>query len=109
MKPSETLAKARELLEDPSRWTRHYYARNKYGDPSSDIQRGTCWCAIGALLKVRGVNSLIEVYGLQKDVNYLDQAARCRVSVFNDDPDTTHTDILRLFDKAIELAKENGE
>jgi hypothetical protein len=38
---------AREVENDPSRWTQHAVAKDKDGIPVEKIHTATCWCAMG--------------------------------------------------------------
>jgi hypothetical protein len=73
------LKKIRKLLEDPSRWTKGSYHKRDYGVDS--------YCLMGAKKAVCD----LDLYHLFGDwpIN------------FNDDPDTTHNDILMFLDNCI--------
>lgn len=54
----ETLRAVRELLSDPSRWTRGAYARDAEGNyANASGPNAVCWCAVGAFEKVTGYKS----------------------------------------------------
>jgi len=80
-------------------WTRGCLARDANGrevDPVSD--QATCWCVIGAIDSVTG-NENNASHGA---VTVLDSALEGReIADFNDDPATTQTDVIALFDRAI--------
>lgn len=57
MKASEVVFKAVDLIADPRNWTRRAYARDEEGfeiEPNSGS--AVCFCAIGAMLHVTGLN-----------------------------------------------------
>lgn len=97
----EQLRTARELLSDPTKWTRGEYARDRYGDavPSAHAE-AVCWCAYGALDRA-GAGQ----FGDARE--YLRGAADKLFDSFpacvNDEQG--HADVLRMYDRAIELAE----
>lgn len=120
MKLDETLLKAADMIGDQKDWTQGTYARNKKGlpVPYSDA-KSVCFCASGAIAKVSGVrdpsgeyspavvewqdrvsrlNRRLEEYGFQP---YLGQGSK--IAQFNDDPNTTHDQVLQLL---LETAEE---
>ncbi|MDH7796410.1 MULTISPECIES: hypothetical protein [unclassified Beijerinckia] len=98
----------RDLLSTPSAWTQDAFARDRDGDIcTSDHPTAVCWCLDGAAAKV----------GLLDDDDEGRYAA-IRVILtrsvptnhggyvgFNDDPNTTHDDVMSLLNKAIEAAQ----
>jgi hypothetical protein len=106
-KPSEALRAARELLSDPKRWTKFSMAKNaKKIDVSPFSDEAVCFCSLGALERVS------DCPVTQGDASYkhLKKGAnRGWVDTWNDDPDTTHRDIIKGFDLAIALAEEVGQ
>lgn len=96
----EILVAARELLSDEKRWTKEYYARDAAGEgvnPSS--KRAVCWCLVGAMRK-SPIGKLHQEVGLDLIHSVVDG----HIAGFNDDPNTTHADVLRVLDAAIEKA-----
>lgn len=103
MTPLEILTGARELLSDRGRWTKRSYARDERGLGCSSLAKdAVCWCAAGAILRTAQHDAAIEeAWKLAYDevpngVNGF--------MTYNDRLDTTHADILALFDRAIEKA-----
>ena len=103
------LSRARELIEDPVNWVQGPYAVDDYGQPvDHDDPEACAWCALGAIWAVsdwEGVD-----YGAANDLlNKLPVVRRhCGIHMLNDEDDTTHDDILAVFDDAIELAIGEG-
>lgn len=99
MTPLEVLVAARELIAEPEHWTKGASARGKSGakvDP--DGRAAVSFCATGACYRAtrrdwRHAPAAIDA--LQDAVNY------SGIVYYNDEPTTTHTDILAVFDKAI--------
>jgi len=53
MTPLEILRKARDLISDPQRWSRNYYATRSDNAPCGETAEEACkWCAMGAITKV---------------------------------------------------------
>ena len=102
MTTKEILVKARKLIEKPENWTKGTNARDTEGiaiDPKSE--EAVCWCSIGALVAVEDILSINTFRALSP---YMKQY----IASFNDAIDTTHTDILEAFDKAIHACEETS-
>lgn len=99
------LMQARALIAKPDGWTTSAFARDDTGTPV-DVHDKTavCFCALGAIARVRCS---------EKARNLLADAARQVDTVYgsilmvNDDPMYGHASVLRMYDKAIELAEES--
>ncbi len=94
------LRAARERISDPARWTKHVEARNASGKecfPQSET--AVCWCGVGAIW----AESFTSDWDVDRMTAQMTLAAMTKRSVsdFNDDPTTTHADVLAAFDKAI--------
>jgi len=105
----DVLRTARGLIENPENWTKGEIARNSDGKICAADGRGAvCWCSVGAVDRawLRSENTdysvqhqaltLLDRLSGREDTEY------CRpVAAFNDSPETTHADVLALFDHAI--------
>lgn len=105
---------ARELIDDKDSWTQSGGVFDGYGNschPSSDVAR--CWGSLDAVRAGMGKDSLphcgMDTYILaaailnrhSPDISFLE---------YNDRPDTKHSDIIAVFDNAIEsLDVSEGE
>lgn len=89
----EVLREARELLSDPAKWT-------KRGE------HGPRYCTVSAVTEVSGGRADDRATRALYDALPSRWAGQY-VHSFNDDPSTTHADVLALFDRAIaaEVAK----
>lgn len=103
MTPREVLVAARELVSVPERWTRGAFARDENGDRCSTVS-GVRFCVHGAIKhfaqSVFVSDQVASVFAIANGV------ANDRISDFNDDPETTHPDIVAVFDRAIAAAGE---
>lgn len=97
----EVLIKAKALIDTPEKWIK---------DEFCDFRGG--YCALGAAAHAAGMNpdeadqngyeefqQLCELLTRQTPDEYRS------IVDFNDDPDTTHAEIMSLFDAAIEAAE----
>lgn len=104
MSEVELLMEARELISDPERWCQGHIAENDTGievSPlSPDAKR---FCAAGSICNVMGVRHAF----ISNAWETLGEAASGlfgrSVTYVNDD--YSHADVLRMFDRAIEIAK----
>jgi hypothetical protein len=114
------LALAQERIRNSDHWCKHILGRDKDGSGTDGISDNTVqWCARGALLKVFGASDQWNVPRLPAE-EYLDRAAREIYGADGDIPDywitdhrwlyvgvnnyKEHKDVMRIFDRAIELA-----
>ena len=110
MKPSELLIKAQAVIADPRRWTQGWYAKNAEGKSVGPCKPdAVCWCSVGAIDKVAHEES---TYAARfAATRYLARvSAECGysdVSDFNDN--SSHEAVMKAWDKAIKLAKEDGK
>jgi hypothetical protein len=89
-------------------------AKAKIIDPKDWHQEGTYVNAQGCLCAIAALNRAIKSSGYVTDVadkayDLIHKAVRklhpyCLVTKYNDDPETTHADIMNLFDDAAEMA-----
>lgn len=89
----------RDVLRVPERWTKVYYAIDEAGERTRpNSQHAVAWCILGAVTKATqwhrhdaACEALRETLPLDGD----------NLATFNDHPDTTHADVLRLLDDTI--------
>jgi len=110
MKASERLVAARKFLDDPQRWTTGVFCRDASGDPVHwhEADRVASCCVYGALLVQ--LNQLEEGVGTPGDhieaCMLICDAIPCeRGEVFKWNDTHTHTEVLAIIDRAIELAR----
>lgn len=95
----DDLVAAKALIDAPEKW----------GQGEYETSPG-CYCALGAVAKATGVDPApwnVEVGVLYDALKAAlpPKAARLSVVDFNDAPETTHADIMALFDRAIAAAE----
>ncbi len=95
-----------ELLRDPNRWTKGWFARDEFDNKCGANESVACkFCIIGAMRHVAGVS----YYDITLScLNLLYKSANTMyISNLNDSAETTHADILTLLTKTIKEL-ENG-
>lgn len=94
--PRDILVKARELIADPAHWTKGEFGRDAHGNgivPWLEGRKPVCYCSLGAILTVGDSGD--------EAARVLEKHMRDSITRFNDDPKTTHADVLAAFDRAI--------
>lgn len=119
MKTSEFLILSKEKINTPDKWFKGEWAVNKDGFPVRSYSNdAVCFCSAGALNRTQ--HRLVENDGPwneDKVSRLADMAAFYLRKVcfnlhginfinFNDRESTTHEEMMNVWDKAIELAKE---
>jgi len=105
-KVSEILKEAKKLIEKEKHWTQKTYARDSQGvSISPDSIYAVSFCAIGAIMEVCETRQTAKYY------RYLQKALPSdferNLSYFNDN--SSHKEVMQLFDKAIWLAEIAGD
>ena len=108
MKPSELLTKAKAVIADPKHWTQGWYAKDAEGQPVGPRKSyAVCWCSLGAFGKVAHEENTYSTHSTT--AGYLDVVADeygySGIPDFNDN--SSHETVMRAWDKAIKLAKED--
>lgn len=96
MSVKENLIKAKALIDTPEKWTRGEYMHSG------------CFCALGALAEALDIDPVSARLSMTPELLALRGAVPepfFSVWRYNDEPSTTHADVLALFDRAIEAAK----
>jgi hypothetical protein len=111
----KALQDARQWLSDPAHWTKRRAWRDRTGMETISADCIGSTCALGAISYGMFRNTRdVDVPLYIQAVDALEASLQSHGGIvpgFNDDPRTTHADILALFDRAIsarraELAKE---
>ena len=85
----ENLIAAKALIDTPEKWCKGAY------------EHLGCYCALGALgMAEKGSPTRYSLDGM-RGLRVWVQLPFTSVSAFNDDPTTTHADVMALFDRAI--------
>ena len=106
------MKKAREILSNPECWCKKHDASDENGNfinPTSE--RAVKWCIIGAYQKAYNDPSCGVIYYYMDPLHSSLKEVFGKESLiaFNEDPATTHKDVLDLYDRAIEMAIRDYE
>lgn len=113
----KVLVSVRELLSDEKRWTQGQEARDVSGDGVPPTSKdAVCWCLLGALYKSALLRQVCGDLAPEEATEAWMSAVglTCKIASpdnpdgigdFNDRFDTTHADVLRVLDVAIEKAQ----
>lgn len=81
----------KDLLNDPSRWTQFFFARNGVGTPVwPEDGTAVCWCLLGAIHKCYEERTCGVIELVQKELNYVS------VAKWNNAPERTFEDVKNL-------------
>lgn len=108
MTPLEMLHQAKQKISKPENWCKGNSAVNAAGAPVPVKYREACrWCSVGSVGSIRASSD-----GYWDAVAILDRATSYQTDGFyrdiidlNDHPDTTHDDVVEVFDRAMLLAR----
>lgn len=106
MTVSDDLRAAKALIDTPEKWGRHLF-QDAFGRMCI---RGACGAAAGGIFGGKGALSVETalLMALPAGVRQI-AGPLSRLSVFNDDPSTTHADIMALFDRAIAAQEKTDD
>ena len=127
-KTTQVLVVAKELIKDSRRWNKGCYAKSDEGynipciklSDISDDSDVISWdnrydnivatmCIKGAIYRSAYINTYEYVMGKELDsvIQYVSKEYGCSyVADFNDDPETTHEDVMKFMDRCIEISME---
>lgn len=105
MTPYEVLVLAKEKISTPDKWTKGVGARNSKGEWINVFSKdAACFCSIGAIMNVcENISIRLETYKILRN-SFPSIFNNYTVASFNDSYATTHDDVMKVFDKAIEAA-----
>ena len=113
---ADHLRAAKALIDAPERWTKGAFARRADGlmlMRGESWDQASCFCAEGAIRRSQnGVLPHVLDAFMERAIpkSFKFEAHARNFVMFNDHPDTTHADIMALFDRAISLAdREAGD
>lgn len=110
----EALQGARELIATPDKWTQGHIARDKDGEPCDVLSEdAVCFCAIGALYKVVGIEPLYYAGADESKIGVLVGAEALMRAAINGLPAdyndrSTHDDVMTMFNSAIVRARADN-
>lgn len=102
----QLLMDAKALIAKPECWCQRTFANDTFGRKVAWHSPAACrFCAYGAVLSAgQKIPETISCLATQ----ILDAEAGGGILNFNDAPETTHPMVIRLFNKAIRRAEEQG-
>lgn len=108
MTPLEMLHQAKQKISKPENWCKGNSAVNAAGAPVPVRLGEACrWCSVGSVRSIRAPGA-----GYWDAVAILDRATAYQTSGYlydvidlNDHLDTTHDDVMKVFDRAMLLAR----
>jgi hypothetical protein len=104
-KAAAILRAARALLAKPDGWTKGAEARTKEGFPVRyDSKRSTCFCTVGAIMRITGGNTTYASYLALDALRYVKHSV-ASLDIWNDAAKSVKP-ILAGFDKAIAALEE---
>lgn len=99
----DILTEAQERIRDPQQWAQGHYAYTKTGRACDYAAKGAvCWCAMGTLYKSRATKRVHTCIQEAADGMF----SRAVIGI-NDI--LGHDAVMRMFDRARELAKEASD
>lgn len=111
MNAHELLIAARAMIPTPNEWTKGVNARDANGEPVEACDSdAVCYCTLGAVDSIG--YSAVSTRDYSRAVLALEAAIpegfRLEVFEYQDLPETTHADVLALFDRAIAATSETA-
>ena len=108
-KVSEFLIEAKKLIEEESKWTQGFYAKDKDGTFVDSLSsKAVCYCSVGALLKTRGLRRGTALVWLKAKAESQLRLAMGVSSVPDFNDFNSHFAVMEAWDKAINTAIEEG-
>ena len=123
MKDSELLVLSKAEIASPVNWTKNYFGRDELNKPIDVLDQRACkFCSMGAVHKAlqrQTKNGVIErgrfattarlFRLLEVSIGVYENDVGSDVAGFNDSEDTSHDDVMAVFDLAIKAAKQKEE
>lgn len=105
---AKDLRAAKALIDTPDKWTKGVWARDADGADVSvdDVSAAVCFCSFGACKMAVGFDNCVDDMMLALGGAIPEGSAAVSTPSFNDHPDTTHADVMALFDRAIAAAED---
>jgi len=103
---TKSMMRAKKLIAQEKHWTKHASFRNESGYTTiAELQDIVSYCMSGAIQRAHGYgtpsydqNAACETYRFIENIMILP------IATFNDNPNTTHADVLNKFDELIGLS-----
>lgn len=106
----ELVTRVKTLLSNPAKWTKGSFARDSIGNGVDfRSESATCFCIRGAArheAAAMGFDALTGDYTIMRIMEEnMCINGEAGVASFNDNPSTTHEDVMKALDCAIEVVK----
>jgi hypothetical protein len=102
----QVLEEAIELIDDPRKWIKKSFARNKSGLAVDSLSRyAVSWCAIGALRKATGARKQENTDQIER-ISLAILGTRTDVMYLNDDANTLHGDVILMMKRGLNKVGE---
>ena len=100
------LMDAKALIQAPENWIKGKFARSAKGRPVRlDSPKACRFCAYGAVMHAADRTTVETTLDADRLIG---EQTKSGLIPFNDAPSTTHPMVMRLFNRAIRRAKEQG-
>jgi hypothetical protein len=102
----QVLEEAIELIEDPRKWIKKSFARNKSGIAVDSLsEHAVEWCAVGALRRASGLINQETTDQIER-ISQAILGTRTDVMYLNDNTDTLHGDIILMMKRGLDKVGE---
>lgn len=112
MELKEILEKAKCLIDTPEKWIKNVFARDATGKPvAPEDTTATCFCLMGAYRRAASSSHSALPIGVAYQAIYqaipslTKYAKYASLPNFNDSPETTHADVMKILDQTISQLK----
>jgi hypothetical protein len=107
----DILVEAKSLIINPENWLKGTFARNVSGQSCFELDADACqFCSAGAIYKAAHVAAGKKESAADAPRSFMSKAIseldldHWTIAGFNDGPLVSHSDVMKAFDRAIELA-----
>lgn len=91
----------KELLSDPERWTKNWYAHDAQGGSiNAQNREAACWCMLGAIIRVYGHGEMATTARHRLRDVIKKHYGEFDVARINDRESTTHADVMNILEMA---------
>ena len=103
---ADVLERAADLIAKPGVWAQRYYGYTEAGHITDDPEEAVCFCALGAIAKARGTDTLDPPFS---DAELFFGRTVGGITSFNDAPDRKQGEVEAALRSAATAARQQGE